>query len=118
MARKARVVPKKALLDSIKRLEIGDLTELMKVAEERRRQLQETAKKDLIAEFKTKAAGLGLDPGELFGQPKDPDRRRGKVAPKYRGPNPGEEWAGRGRTPSWLLKLEKAGRKREEFRVR
>jgi len=28
-----------------------------------------------------------------------------------------DTWTGRGRTPRWLVALEKDGRKREEFRV-
>lgn len=39
----------------------------------------------------------------------------GKVAVKYKHGN--DTWAGRGRTPRWLVALEKDGRKREEFRV-
>lgn len=43
--------------------------------------------------------------------------KRGKVAPKFRDPETGTTWTGRGRTPIWLREQEAAGRKREEFSV-
>lgn len=46
-----------------------------------------------------------------------PGKKRGKVAPKYRGPK-GETWTGRGRAPRWLVALEAQGKKRESFLIR
>lgn len=47
-----------------------------------------------------------------------PSRRgpRGKVAPKYIGPN-GELWTGRGRPPHWMTDLLAAGHTKEEFLI-
>ncbi|MCP2518625.1 H-NS histone family protein [Achromobacter mucicolens] len=42
---------------------------------------------------------------------------RSVVAPKYRNPESGETWSGRGRAPRWLTLAEKAGRDRDDFRV-
>ncbi|MNL01419.1 H-NS histone family protein [compost metagenome] len=42
---------------------------------------------------------------------------RSVVAPKYRNPESGETWSGRGRAPRWLTLAEKAGRNRVDFRV-
>lgn len=42
---------------------------------------------------------------------------RSVVAPKYRNPESGETWSGRGRAPRWLTLAEKAGRNRNDFRV-
>ncbi len=39
-------------------------------------------------------------------------RKRGKVAPKYRDPQTGATWTGRGRTPRWL-----DGKKPEDFLI-
>ena len=50
----------------------------------------------------------------------DVQRRRDSrsvVAPKYRNPESGETWSGRGRAPRWLTSAEKAGRNRDDFRV-
>ena len=40
-----------------------------------------------------------------------------KVAPKYRDPETGKAWAGRGATPMWLRAYVGQGRKREEFLI-
>lgn len=40
-----------------------------------------------------------------------------KVAPKYRHPDTGETWSGRGGTASWLAVELKAGKKKEEFLI-
>ena len=40
-----------------------------------------------------------------------------KIAPKYRDPESGKTWSGRGMTPVWLREYESAGRKRAEFAV-
>jgi DNA-binding protein H-NS len=89
----------------------------------------EDAKAALRAELERRAAELGIAPGDLFSwlrqqMPMDKGARarkpRGdfgtKQAVKYRGPS-GEEWSGRGRTPSWLTALEAEGRGREEFLI-
>jgi len=40
-----------------------------------------------------------------------------KLPPKYRHPETGEVWSGRGKTPRWLREVEEAGAQREAFRV-
>ncbi len=45
------------------------------------------------------------------------DRPTVKVPVKYRNPETGDAWSGRGRTPVWLAALEKQGRTRSEFLV-
>ncbi|WP_447577066.1 MULTISPECIES: H-NS histone family protein [Achromobacter] len=42
---------------------------------------------------------------------------RRPVAPKYRHPESGETWTGRGRAPRWLTAVEKGGALREQFRI-
>ncbi|MGA0420992.1 MAG: H-NS family nucleoid-associated regulatory protein [Phycisphaerales bacterium] len=44
------------------------------------------------------------------------DRRR-KVAPKYRDPESGTTWSGRGRTPLWMVAAIEQGRTRDEFLI-
>ncbi len=39
------------------------------------------------------------------------------VAPKYRHPETGETWSGRGRTARWLAEEEKNGKRREDFLI-
>ncbi len=42
---------------------------------------------------------------------------RKPVAAKYRNAATNETWTGRGKAPKWLVAIEAAGRKREEFAV-
>jgi DNA-binding protein H-NS len=60
--------------------------------------------------------------GEAARERARPGRRRSslkgmKVAPKYRNPETGETWAGRGATPRWLQALLRRGRKLEDFAI-
>ena len=45
-------------------------------------------------------------------------RVKRKVAPKFKDPQSGATWSGRGLTPKWLAEKEKAGAKREEFLIK
>jgi DNA-binding protein H-NS len=42
---------------------------------------------------------------------------RGSVAPKYRDPETGETWAGRGLKPRWLTAAMKSGKSLEAFAI-
>lgn len=42
---------------------------------------------------------------------------RGPVPAKYRHPDSGQTWTGRGKAPRWVTEAEAAGRKREEFLI-
>ena len=44
-------------------------------------------------------------------------RKAHKVAPKYRDPESGTTWSGRGLAPKWLAEKERAGAKREQFLI-
>lgn len=57
------------------------------------------------------AASLAAAPGELAGD------RRQIVKPKYRDPETGETWAGRGLMAGWLRRRIDAGARIEDFRV-
>lgn len=48
---------------------------------------------------------------------KGSQRRGVKVAIKYRGPNSGETWTGRGKLPRWLSAYIAQGRTKAEFRI-
>ena len=48
--------------------------------------------------------------------PTRPGTKR-KVAPKYKDPQSGATWSGRGLAPKWLAEKEKAAAKREEFLI-
>jgi DNA-binding protein H-NS len=42
---------------------------------------------------------------------------RGPVPVKYRHPELGHTWTGRGKAPRWIIEAEAAGRKREEYLI-
>lgn len=120
-------VSKASLLAALDRMSAQELTELIEAAEAKRRDKLETAKQELVDEFRARAAALGLSMDALLprrqrsesGSPSGRKQRSdtGTSRPaKYRGPN-GEEWSGRGRTPRWLAALEAEGRGREEFAI-
>lgn len=44
-------------------------------------------------------------------------KSRRPVAPKYRHPESGDTWTGRGRAPRWLAAAERAGNSRDQFRI-
>lgn len=121
MAQRTRKAPqksKKPFSSVVDEMSLEDVTEVIRRATARRETLLESATKKLIAEFRAKAERIGIDPEVVVGGgTKGPVQRRGKVAPKYRGPG-GEEWSGRGKPPTWLAKLEREGRSREQFLIK
>ncbi len=67
--------------------------------------------------------GVTLDDLKAAGGGKGRSAKRGPspmagkpIAPKYKDKE-GNSWAGRGRTPLWLVAAEKAGKKGESFSV-
>lgn len=95
---------------------VPELSALIEAAQAKRQEKMEGAKAALLAEFKDKAAELGLSLKALLSSPQPaPERkpRRGKgdkVAPKYRNPETGDTWTGRGREPAWIK-----GKDRDDF---
>ena len=62
------------------------------------------------------AVAPGRPAGKKAAKPKKGAKR--KVAPKYKDPQSGATWSGRGLSPRWLAEKEKAGAKREEFLIK
>lgn len=112
---------KHSLRIAVEKMTVPEINALIEFAEQTLRHKQETAREELLTEFRKRASDLGLSLDRLVasrpasGSAKTASSGK-KVAAKYRGPN-GEEWTGRGRTPSWLKALEAEGTKREQFSV-
>ena len=104
-------------------LTVADLEKVIAAAERQREARRETGKKELVEEFRAKAEAMGLSLEELVRTSGQPSRPAGKTrqppkAPppaKYRNPETGATWSGRGRMPKWLALAEEHGRSREEF---
>lgn len=80
---------------------MSTLAELIAQKEALEQQIElarKTELKEAIAQAKAIIEGHGLTVDDLFGK----SRTTGKVAPKYRDPNTGATWSGRGRAPKWL----------------
>ena len=105
----------------LENLTVGDLDKIIPAAQQRREAKRESGKKELIEEFRARAEALGLSLGELAADSSKAGRPSGKSPPahspaaKYRNPETGETWSGRGRAPKWLTLAEQRGRGREEF---
>src|SRR4051812_6889160 len=101
-------------------LTVAELTEVIRRAEALRQEKQEEARAALLAKWRAEAAenNLSLEAvlaGQSPAQAQGRKVRRGtgaKVAAKFRNPETGETWSGRGREPKWLR-----GKNREEFKV-
>jgi DNA-binding protein H-NS len=118
--------------------------ELKEQAEDLMRQAEAARKAEIgaaIAEIKAKMAMYGITLEDLGGKAKAARGRKSKlaakaaktvkatkdkaklaktrkpVAVKYRNSETNETWTGRGKAPKWLVAMEAAGRKREEFAV-
>ncbi len=74
-----------------------------------------------MEEFRSRAEALGLSLSDLAGGTPKAGRPPGEGPPapppaaKFRNPETGETWSGRGRAPKWLTLTERQGRGREEF---
>jgi DNA-binding protein H-NS len=108
-------------------LTVADLDKVIAAAQQSREARRESGKKALVEEFRAKAEALGLSLEDLVrgsasaNRPPGKTRQPRKGAPaapspvKYRNPDTGETWSGRGRTPKWMALAEQGGRSREEF---
>ncbi len=70
-----------------------------------------------IAEIRELMAANGITVEDLQGSATRARRSTGTVAAKYRDPQSGKTWTGRGRTPTWLTAAEAAGQGRDQFLI-
>ena len=92
---------------------IGELEKVM-------RSKEKEAKKQAQEELKATAAKYGMSLEELTGgggSRSGQGRGSGKVPPKYRHPDTGKTWTGRGRKPKWVQEWMDSGRDIEELRI-
>jgi DNA-binding protein H-NS len=131
------------MVDLTKGVNMATYVELKEQAEDLMRQAEAARKAELssvLADIKAKMVAYGITVEDLGGKAKaargrkpklakaarpakpvkdkaKPAKSRKPVAVKYRTPETGETWTGRGKAPKWLVAMEVAGRKREEFLV-
>ena len=98
---------------------MANYKELVAQAETLMRQAEAARKAEIatvIAEIKAKMLEYGITLADL-GVGVKASKSRKAVAAKYRNPANTDTWSGRGRVPRWLVALEGAGHKRDEFAV-
>ncbi len=78
-------------------------------------ELRHAERADGIAQVRDLMDQLGLTVEDL--QTGAARRKTGSVAAKYRNPQTGKTWSGRGRTPTWLSDAEAAGQGRDQFLI-
>ena len=82
---------------------------------------QRQERSDAIAKVKSLMAEYGLTPTDIVGKassaprPTTSSSSGKKVAPKYRNPDTGETWTGRGLQPNWLKGALASGKKLSDF---
>ncbi len=108
----------KALVDNLTSTE---LDELIKASTARKNEEIDGARASFLDEVKTKAASLGMSLADLVGlgsgKAAKSQTPRTTTTPKYRDPETGATWSGRGYPAKWITDYEAKGRKREEFAI-
>ncbi len=103
---------------------VASYKELVQQIESLQKKAEEIRKKELnqvIAEINEKIAAYKLRPSDLkFGGStavETAKKSRKVVAAKYRDPQTGQTWTGRGRSPLWVRHAEEAGQSRDSFLI-
>lgn len=105
-------------LEKIKNLALEELIELKTDIDKLISQKQKEQTKNLVDEFKAKAAKMGLSFEDVMGlEPSKARKTKGqKVAAKYRNPDDANQtWTGRGRKPLWVEAQLNKGKKLEDL---
>jgi DNA-binding protein H-NS len=108
----------KTLVDN---LTTTELDELINAAAARKNEEIAGARASFLDEVKAKAASLGMSLADLVGlgsgKAAKPQAAHTAATPKYRDPETGATWSGRGYPAKWITEYEARGRKREEFAI-
>jgi DNA-binding protein H-NS len=112
------------ILASLSEMTVPQLTEIIQRAESVRVEKLESEKSAFLARIRSEAQGYGISLEEMI-RPPGPARRgravggakRASPPAKYKHPEGGGTWSGRGRIPRWLADMEADGHKREEYLI-
>lgn len=104
---------------------MANLQELIRQREALERQIEEAKKanreeglaklREVMEQYGLSLADLGSSTRERRTSPEG--KGTGKVAPKYKNPETGDTWSGRGLKPKWLTAALGAGKKIEDFAI-
>lgn len=104
---------------------MASLKELIEQKEALERQIEEakkTNREEGLAKLRELMAEYGLTADDLNDSPREPRKSTkgktiGKVAAKYKNPETGDTWSGRGLKPKWLQAALSEGKKVEDFAI-
>ncbi len=106
-----------AATPNIKKLDLKQLQELSELVSARIEEIKAEAEENFIADMKKRASDQGLDYSKIVKSMKR-TKSKGVVAPKYRDPETGKTWSGRGRKPTWFIEaIEQGGKTLEDLAV-
>lgn len=93
--------------------------ELMQQIEALKKQAEEVRQREIsevIKDIKAMMDEFGITPADLgFSVATRSAKAKAAAVAKYRHPQTGETWSGKGRAPKWLLDAEANGQRREQF---
>lgn len=110
----------------LSKLSVGELKQLISLAQERIVETAEESKRKLREEFINRASALGFTLDEVVNAGRG-GRRSGQAgrkggtvgAAKYRNPyDPNQTWTGRGKRPNWFKDALAAGHSEESMKIR
>lgn len=93
---------------------MSTLNELLLQREALEQQINEVRKKEsteALATIRGLVAQFDFQPSDIFPPAKHSNAGK-KVQPKYRNPETGETWTGRGKAPAWIQ-----GKEKEQFLI-
>ena len=101
---------------SLSELSVQELRELSKNIEKEIAQREIENKKNVLAQMRELAAGIGMTVEEVI---ESMPQKKTKGQAKYQNPNdPEQTWTGRGKRPGWLNDLINRGKRLEELEIR
>jgi DNA-binding protein H-NS len=111
--------------EALESLTVTELKAVISFSEAKVQEKTDGEREALIEDTRRRAAELGLTVQDLFGDAgKSSGQKRkagrgektgGALPVKYRGPQPGDQWSGRGRKPGWAKELNRE--QLEKYRV-
>ncbi len=111
-------------LPSISQLTTKQLKQLIDAANDRLIEVEETELQATLEKMQEIMETTGFDFRQVFAEMidgmrkgKSPKTRKPRAAPKYRDPDTGKTWTGKGRTPAWMQPHLDGGKNKEDFLI-
>ena len=100
---------------------MADIQQLLQQREEIERQIkqmQSSARSDALAQIRELMSQYNLTVADLTVAGKKGAKKGGTVAPKYRDPDTGSTWSGRGLKPKWVTAALDSGKSLDDLAIK